>query len=133
MNDTNSKTAMTLGKKIIIGFIASIVILFGIALFSFKNSEKFIASNIWVDHSHQVLSEFQQILLATVNAESGSRGFVVAGTVNYLEPYLNANEEAVAHLSNVKELTKDNPTQQKNIEELENEVKMRFINLNEVN
>jgi CHASE3 domain sensor protein/putative methionine-R-sulfoxide reductase with GAF domain len=131
MNDTNSKTAMTLGKKIIIGFIASIVILFGIALFSFKNSEKFIASNIWVDHTHQVLFEFQQILLATVNAESGSRGFVVAGTVNYLEPFFNANEEAVAHLSKVKELTKDNPNQQKNIEELDKEVKMRFTNLNE--
>jgi len=121
---------MALGKKILIGFIACALILFGVAIFSFKNSEKFIASNAWVDHTNQVVYEFQQILVATIDAETGSRGFVITGNENYLEPFLNANTKAVEHLDKVKELTKDNPIQQKNIEELEKEVKICFDNLN---
>ncbi len=121
---------MTLGRKILIGFITCALILFGVAIFSFKNSEKFIASNAWVDHTNQVVYEFQQILVATINAEAGTRGFVISGKDNYLEHFLNANAEATQHLNKVKELTKDNLIQQKNIEELEKEVKKRFVNLN---
>jgi CHASE3 domain sensor protein len=42
---------LTLGRKILIGFIACALVLFGVAIFSYKNSEKFIASNAWVDHT----------------------------------------------------------------------------------
>jgi CHASE3 domain sensor protein len=121
---------MTLNRKILIGFIACALILVGVAIFSYKNSAKFIASNVWVDHTNQVLSEFNQILVFTINAETGTRGYVITGDENSLEPFFNANTKAAEHLDKVKELTKDNPIQQKNIEELEKKVKMRFDNLN---
>jgi len=123
---------MTLAKKIIIGFIACALILFGVAIFSFKNSEKFIASNAKVDFTNQVLSEFNQILVFTIDAETGTRGFVITGDVNYLEYFSNAYTKVVEHLDKVRELTKNNPDQQKNIEELDKEIKMRFDHLNRV-
>src|SRR5471030_3251249 len=106
MNYTNNKMKMTLGRKILIGFIACALILFGVAIFSFKNSEKFVASNAWVDHTNQVVYEFQQVLIATIDAETGMRGFVITGDDNYLEPFLSGNLKAVEHLDKVKELTK---------------------------
>ena len=121
---------MTLGRKILIGFIACALILVGVAIFSFKNSEKFIASNAKVDFTNQVLSEFNQILVFTIDAETGIRGYVITGDTNYMEPYSNAYTKVVEHLGIVKELTKDNPDQQKNIEELDKEIKMRFDYLN---
>src|SRR5665647_3214479 len=123
---------MTLAKKIIIGFIVCALILFGVAFFSFKNSEKFIASNAKVDFTNQVLSEFNQILVFTIDAETGTRGFVITGDVNYLEYFSNAYTKVVEHLDKVRELTKNNPDQQKNIEELDKEIKMRFDHLNRV-
>ena len=130
MNDTNNKTKMTLGKKIVIGFIACVLILLGTGIFSFNNSAKFIASNAKVNHTNQVLSEFEQILVYTIDAETGTRGFVITGDDKYMEYFLNANTKAVEHLDKAKELTKDNETQQKNIAELEKEIKMRFDHLN---
>ena len=121
---------MTLDRKILIGFIACALILFGVAIFSFKNSEKFIASNAMVDHTNQVLHEFEQILISSIDAETGVRGFVISGDENALQYFTNANTIAVEHLDKVKELTKDNLNQQKNIEELDKEIKLRFINLN---
>jgi PAS domain S-box-containing protein len=117
---------MTLNRKILIGFIACALILVGVAIFSFINSVKFIASNAMVDHTNQVLSEFNQILVSTIDAETGVRGYVITGDNNYLEPFSSAQAKAGEHLDKVKELTKDNPTQQKNIEDLEKQIKLRF-------
>ncbi|MFV8366472.1 response regulator [Flavobacterium sp. XS1P27] len=121
---------MTLGRKIVIGFIACALVLLGVAIFSFKNTEKFVASNTLVNVSNQVLYEFEQILMSSVDAETGVRGYVITGDDNFLNPFTTANIKAIEKLEKVKELTKDNPNQQNNIEELAKQLKMRFDNLN---
>ncbi|OAB29460.1 Signal transduction histidine kinase [Flavobacterium fryxellicola] len=119
---------MTLGKKIATGFIACAIVLLGVAIFSYKNSEKFIASNTLVNHSNSVLYEFEQILMLTVDAETGIRGYIITGNDDFLIPFTSANVNIIAQLNKVKELTKDNPNQQKNIEELKKQTQMRFDN-----
>nr|WP_315177090.1 response regulator [uncultured Flavobacterium sp.] len=121
---------MTLGRKIVIGFIACALVLLGVAIFSFKNSEKFVASNTLVNTSNQVLYEFEQILMSSVDAETGVRGYVITGDDDFLKPFTSANIKAIEKLENVKKLTKDNPIQQNNIEKLSKELKLRFDNLN---
>ncbi|MDB5255906.1 MAG: response regulator [Chitinophagaceae bacterium] len=109
---------MTLGRKILIGFISCTVILIAVAIFSFRNSEKFIETNQWVNHTHEVLYEFDQVLTVTVDAETGTRGFIITGNDSFLKPYENSKERITEHLDKVQALTEDNPTQQKNIESL---------------
>ena len=123
---------ITLGKKILLGFIVCALILFGVAIFSYKNSEKFIASNARVNHTNQVLFEFEQILVSTLNAETGARGFVITGDQNYLKPFISAQNIAFEHLEKIRKLTIDNPSQQINVEELEKDLNYRFNNLNKV-
>ncbi|MFV5692157.1 response regulator [Flavobacterium sp. LT1R49] len=130
MNFTNDKMNMTLGRKIVLGFIACAFVLLGVAIFSFKNSEKFVVSNALVNNSNKVLYEFEQILMSTIDAETGVRGYVITGDDDFLKPFASANIKAIEQLDKVKELTKDNPNQQKNIEELAKQLKMRFDNLN---
>jgi len=119
---------MTLGKKILTGFIACAVILFGVAFFSYKNSEKFIASNTLVDQTNKVLYEFSQILTAITDAETGNRGYIITGNDAHLEHFINAESTIEEHLIKAKELTIDNTIQQK-IKELEKEIKIRFTYL----
>ncbi|MCD6068528.1 MAG: histidine kinase [Bacteroidetes bacterium] len=113
---------MTLGQKILSGFIICGIILCGVAVFTFNNSEKFIASNAWVDHTNRVISELQQVQLSVVDAETGARGYVISGNDNFLEPYTNAKIKIFENLNNTKELTADNEAQQKRLEELEKEI-----------
>ncbi len=117
---------MTLNRKILAGFIACTIVLAVVAVFSFKNSEEFIASNAWVDHTHQVINEFEQILVSSVDAETGTRGYVITGDQKYLEPFENANTTIFEHIDKVRDLTKDNPIQQKNIDNLENTLNMHM-------
>src|SRR3954467_9650436 len=104
---------MTFDQKLITGFLVCVLILSGIAIFSFKNSEKFVASNAWVDHTNQVLHEFDQILISSVDAETGERGYIITGDQNYLEPFNNSKSQLADHVDKVTALTKDNPAQQK--------------------
>ena len=120
---------MTLGRKIVIGFIACALVLLGVAVFSFKNSEKFVASNTLVNISNQVLYEFEQILMLTVDAETGVRGFIITGNDDFLAPFTASNIKVNEQLAKLEELTKANPFQQNNVAELGNEIKMRFANL----
>ncbi len=117
---------MTLGRKILTGFIGCAVVLIGVTIFSYKNNEKFIESNDLVEHTNQVLYEFQEILLYTVNAETSGRGFVITGNENHLEVFKDAEVKLPEQLGKLKELTKDSPIQQKNIEELEKETKSKI-------
>lgn len=106
---------ITVDKKILTGVVICSVILFSIAFISFYNSEKFKETNQWVNHTHEVLFEFQQVLVYCTDAATGERGFIITGNERYLEPYTNASTQINEHLAKVKALTKDNPRQQKNV------------------
>ena len=108
----------TLGKKILTGFIICSLVLIVVAIISFRNSGKVIATTRWVDHSHEVLYELEQILASSVDAETGERGYILTGDENYLEPFNKAKSNILEHLYKVKELTIDNPTQQKTNQEI---------------
>lgn len=110
---------MTVDRKILAGVVICSVILFSIAFISFYNSEKFKETNQWVNHTHEVLYEFQQILVHCTNAETGERGFIITGNEKYLEPYSNASTQINEHLAKVKDLTKDNTRQQKNVQDIQ--------------
>ncbi len=113
---------MSLSQKIFTGFIACAIILAGVAIFSFRNSAKFVETNQWVNHTHEVLFEFEQTLAATVDAETGIRGYVITGNEVFLEPYNGSTERLSDHIDKLQKLTVDNITQQKNIEILKNQV-----------
>jgi signal transduction histidine kinase/DNA-binding response OmpR family regulator/CHASE3 domain sensor protein len=117
---------MTLNTKILVGFVACTVVLGIVASISFTNSEKFIETNRWVNHTHEVLEELDLVLVGSVNTETGARGFLITGEQSYLEPYNSGKLETGVHLRKVRELTADNPTQQANIGKIEAVVDARM-------
>jgi len=119
---------MTLSKKILIGFTACTLILLGVAIFSYKTSEKFVTSNTLVDQTNKALYEFSQILTVISGAETGTRGYIITGDEAHLEHFINAESAIGEHITKVKELIIDATIQQK-ITELEKEIKIRFAHL----
>ena len=109
----------TFERKIIAGFIACVLVLLAVAFISFRNSEKFVDTNQWVNHTHEVLYELEQILLSSVDAETGTRGFVITGQANFLGPFVNSKVRISDHIAKAKALTKDNLTQQTNLDGIE--------------
>lgn len=110
---------LSLGQKVLSGFITCTIILAAVGYFSYKNNEKFVASNEWVEHTHQVLFEFGEILNYNIDLESSSRGYVITGNDKYLESFSGNKLEVYDHLNKLRLLTQDNRQQQKNLDDLE--------------
>src|SRR5690349_24785917 len=102
---------MTLNRKILLGFIACALVLATVTVFSFRNSEQFIESNEWVNHTHEVITEFRSLMILTVDAVTATRGYVITGNEDFLEPYVNARINIVEHVEKVRTLTQDNSVQ----------------------
>ena len=118
-------TIMTFDKKILAGFISCSVVLLVVAVISFKNSEKFLSTNLSVNHTHRVLYEFEQILLRTVDAESGVRGFVLSGRESFLDLYAESRKAVFDHIDNTRRLMEDRDARQLNLDALEKIVRQR--------
>jgi CheY-like chemotaxis protein/CHASE3 domain sensor protein/GAF domain-containing protein len=109
---------VSVDKKILAGVVFCSIILLSIPVISYYNSEKFKEANQWVNHTHEVLYEFEQVLNYCIDAETGERGYIITGDEKNLAPYNNASSRIFEHLDKVNELTKDNSRQQKNIQDI---------------
>ena len=106
---------VSLGRKILAGFIGCTIILIVVAVISFRNGEKFVDTNQWVNHTYQVLNELEKIMTNTSDIQTGMRGFVITGEEKYLRPFNQARLTLQEGIGKATELTRDNPTQQKNL------------------
>jgi CheY-like chemotaxis protein/CHASE3 domain sensor protein len=123
---------MTLSQKILTGFIACTIILVAVAIFSYRNSEKFIDTNRLVTHTHEVMGEFDKLLAGIAEAEASVRGFVVSGNEDFLGPYTTAKQTVEEHLRKAEQLTVDNPIQQENLKLIRQQIDLRIRHLENI-
>jgi PAS domain S-box-containing protein len=76
-------------------------------------------SERWVQHTHEVLENLQDLLFALESTESSYRGFVLTGKESRLESYRANILSSEQHVAAVRSLTVDNPAQQRQIPVLE--------------
>jgi len=105
---------------------AALFILLGLSIWGQYQSTK---SGEWVLHTIQVQSQLSRLLSDIQMAETGQRGYLLTGNDEYLEPYNNANSKVIITSTNLRNLTKDNPRQQKNIDRIEKLIGQKFDEL----
>ncbi len=98
---------------------------------AFRSVEALLASEYWVQHTLEVISQVEQIMSLAKDAETGSRGFLITGQEEYLEPYTVARRVLPAVLNRYGLLTVDNPVQQTNLVEMRAVVEQRMTLIEE--
>jgi CheY-like chemotaxis protein/signal transduction histidine kinase/CHASE3 domain sensor protein len=110
---------LSLERKILAGFIICTIVLLSVAFASIRNSENLASSNEWVNHTHEVLNAWQQLFINELDAETGKRGYVITGDTVYLDQFQRAIDRSSQSIEKVKELTKDNPAEQTNVDRIQ--------------
>jgi len=101
-----------LNAKVRLAFGCAMLALLLMGLFSFRWMLISDESDRWVRHTHEVLTNIQDLALAMESIESASRGFVLTGEESDLNAY-RANVARVAQdQAIIRNLTADNPVQQ---------------------
>lgn len=105
-------------RNLVFGFSFSLLLLILSAVASFVSIRNLLASNQLVQHTETVIRNLEQMLSTLKDAETGQRGYLLTGQERFLEPYIGARQRALNQINTVKLLTRDDPMQQKVLDEL---------------
>ena len=114
-------------EKKIAGYFAVAILLLGIVFFSFSaNNQKLLASNRMVDHTKELIFGTATVLNEAQDIEIGTRGFLITGLEEFLEPFHRSVASTLHSVSRVRSLTRSNPEQQIRADTLEKLVKQNI-------
>ncbi|KLD69241.1 chemotaxis protein, partial [Xanthomonas pisi DSM 18956] len=70
------------------------------------------------DHTYQVIATGRAMSIASINIETGARGYLLSGDDANLAPYRNGMAQFEKEFARAKALTSDNPVQQERLQSL---------------
>lgn len=108
------------------GFLVMILIVIITSVLAYQSISQYILVNQRVSHTLQVIGTLQDLLSTIVDAESGQRGYILTGQLEFLEPYQLGNQTIDELFEQLRTLTLDNSSQQARIDTLAPLVEQRM-------
>jgi methyl-accepting chemotaxis protein len=109
----------TFGRRIAAGFAVAFALLAIISVVSYRSVTALTGTSYQVSHTHQVIERIAQLLSVVTDAETGQRGFLLTGDDDFLSTYKGAATSITRLVGDLRELTSDNPVQQRRLSEAE--------------
>ena len=100
------------------GYLAAFIILLICYIASFVSTKKLMKQSNLVNHSNEVIHGLDNTIGFVIHCESAARGYMITNRKDLLSRYYTNYNNADSSLKSVKELTADNPRQQKNLDSL---------------
>ncbi len=110
---------MTLGRKIALFFALPIVLLIAVTWIFRGETGDALKMAEWVSHTQEVIGTLERLSSASKDVELGARGYALLGQDNYLEAFVRGKPQVELSAARMRELTRDNPTQQHHLDDLE--------------
>jgi PAS domain S-box-containing protein len=108
----------SINKVMLIGLSSVLIGLIGTGIFAYRNLLQYQSRAERVAHTYQVIDTSEELLSALKDAETGKRGYLLAGKVEYLQPYQDSLPKIRVLLKRLKQLTLDNASQQETLAQL---------------
>jgi PAS domain S-box-containing protein len=106
-------------RTVQLAFGSAIAVLLVIGGLSYRSFAVAGQSSRWVQHTHEVLENLQELQFAMETITSSVRGFLLVKDESYLDRYSAAISSLAEHTATIRNLTADNPLQQRRIPDLE--------------
>lgn len=84
----------------------------------FSKNQELVASKQWVQHTYEVIVKADQMFFSIQDIEIATRGFLLTKNDRFLEPMAPAETRIDESYKTIKDLTKDNPERQAQIDDL---------------
>ncbi|SFO79490.1 methyl-accepting chemotaxis protein [Ectopseudomonas composti] len=110
---------LSMSQKLYAGFGVVLLVIVGLVLSTWRGFDQVdstVKKNI---HTYTVINESASLLTSLVNIETGMRGFVITGREQFLVPLTEGEGSFQRHLTQLRQLTADNPAQQRRLEQLQ--------------
>jgi methyl-accepting chemotaxis protein len=107
--------SMRIGTRILAGYGLALLVVGAVGVVAYRATNELMDSADWVTHTHKVKESLAQLLLTMTDAETAQHGYLVTGEERFLEPYRQAIEVVDHYVEGLRELTVDNPNQQRRL------------------
>jgi len=121
----------SVGTKIAAGYALALIILIILGGVSYRNTTGLIEASQMKVHTYQVLENLGRVLSDLKDAETGQRGYIITGVERYLGPYQTGTLAVKQTTQHLRELTADNPEQQRQLDVLEPLIAAKLAELKE--
>jgi len=110
---------LRISQKLYAGFAVILLIILVLVLSTWRGFDQVDSSVRLNIHTYEVINESSELLGSLLNIETGARGFVITGRDQFLGPFEAGEREFQSKLAQLRELTRDNPVQQRRLGELQ--------------
>ena len=119
-------------KTMTVGFGMAFSVLLAAGLLQYRTTKQLVEAGHRVAHSDVVLAGIQTVLADVKDAESWLRGYAATGDDLFLAPCRSAISETPRDLGQLRQLTLDNPRQQRRLDTLGPLIARRFNHMERV-
>ncbi|MEG2312719.1 CHASE3 domain-containing protein, partial [Brevundimonas sp.] len=123
-SSSRTESWAALGLAIVLAFFCTT------SLIAYMNIQVLRTNNQQIMHTHRVIVGIDGLMTTMLDAETGQRGYLLTGNPSYLMPYERAAQGVEERLSELADLTKDNPTQTAHLNQARTHVSIRMAELN---
>jgi PAS domain S-box-containing protein len=106
-------------QKIGLAFALALACLLAIGGVGLWSAGRSIATYQTADQAHEVVNQLDNTWIGILNAETATRGYAVTGDETWLKPYESGLKAVTSGRTRLRQLTADNPAQQKSLDELD--------------
>ena len=110
------KSNMTVARRLTIAFAVVVGVFVTVGAITLISSLRLAEAARWNTHTFSVMETGDDLIGGMVNMETGARGFLLAGEDRFLEPWTNGAKTFDEAWKKAKDLTADNPEQQKRLD-----------------
>ncbi|MEK7850992.1 MAG: CHASE3 domain-containing protein [Deltaproteobacteria bacterium] len=100
---------LSIAKKINVGFGFALLLLLLVGIVSYRSIIRLVGDSVLKTHTYETLADLEDIVSLIKDLETGSRGYVITGDEDHLEPYYAASMVIDEEVQGVLALTVDNP------------------------
>jgi PAS domain S-box-containing protein len=115
--------------KVISGFACALFVLLAVVFVGYQNSQRLSASRGAIAHLQEVQRSLQAVQSASIDADTGQRGFAITGDESFLEPMERASKEVAAGLVQVEGKLESDAEQLKLLAALRGPIQEHLANL----
>jgi CHASE3 domain sensor protein len=111
-------------------FIRTIIltVLFLVAVYIINyNQKQALTTGQLLAHTKEVIFQSEKTISLVKDYETSARGFVISGNSDFLQPFINIKDSVKNSIGNLKQLVKDNSSQQASIDSLAGYIHKRFL------
>src|ERR1700721_2319848 len=110
---------MTFKGKLIAGLAPASAGLCLVAAFSYQSLAQNAEDRRWVAHTYIVIEKLDDFQASLIDTETSQRGYIISGDEGYLRSFEKNRDAGNEQIRAVRQLTADNPDQQRALDHLE--------------